>query len=166
MINRSLSFIEKHFDAKVPAAGNLSDPDRAILSAAEDAMTRIASALEDFQVRRAVNELMDLARSGNKYFNDAAPWGSLKTDRARCASTLNTTLQLQAALAVLMEPFLPFSAEKLWKMLDAPGSHRDQKWFDVPKLRLPDHHPLGQREILFGKIEDAIVEEQIGQLGK
>lgn len=166
LINRSLSFIEKHFDAKVPAAGNLSDPDRAILSAAEDAMTRIASALEDFQVRRAANELMDLARSGNKYFNDAAPWSSLKTDRARCASTLNTTLQLQAALAVLMEPFLPFSAEKLWKMLNAPGSHRDQKWFEVPKLRLPDHHPLGQREILFGKIEDAVVEEQIGKLGK
>ena len=109
---------------------------------------------------------MDLARSGNKYFNDEAPWHSLKTDRARCASTLNTTLQLQAALAVLMEPFLPFSAEKLWKMLNAPASHRDQKWFEIPNLRLPDNHPLGKREILFEKIEDEIIEEQIGKLGK
>ena len=166
LINRSLSFIEKHFEARVPPAGNLSDADRAILAAIGAATDKIAAALEDFQVRKAVGELMDLARTGNKYFNDEAPWSSLKTDRARCAATLNTTLQLQAALAVLMEPFLPFSAEKLWRMLNAPGSHRDHRWFDVPNLRLADNHPLGKREILFNKIEDPIIEEQIAKLGK
>ena len=165
LINRSLSFIEKHFEAKVPPAGELADADRAILAAIGKPPTASARALEDFQVRRAIGELMDLARAGNKYFNDAAPWARIKTDRARCASTLNTTLQLQAALAVLMEPFLPFSAEKLWRMLNAPGSHRDQRWYDVPDFRLPDNHPLGKREILFGKIEDAIIEAQIAKLG-
>jgi methionyl-tRNA synthetase len=166
LINRCLSFVEKHFDARVPAAGNLSDADRRVLSAVEDATKRIGAALDEFQVRRAVGELMDLARVGNKYFNDEAPWTSLKTDRTRCAATLNTTIQLQAALAVLMGPFLPFSAEKLWRMLNAPGSHYNQHWDDVPKLRLPDNHPLGKREILFSKIEDSIIEEQIAKLGK
>lgn len=165
-INRSLSFIEKNFEAKVPPAGNLSEADRAVLSAIGVAADRIAAALEDFQVRRAVGELMDLARTGNKYFNDEAPWSTLKTDRARCATTLNTAVQLQAALAVLMEPFLPFSAEKLWRMLNGPGSHRAQRWSDVRNLRLPDGHPLGKREILFSKIEDSVIEQQISRLGK
>lgn len=164
LINRCLSFVEKHFEAKVPPAGSLSDADCAILAAIGKATAGIGAALEEFQVRRAVTELMDLARVGNKYFNDAAPWASIKSDRARCASTINTTLQLQAALAVLMEPFLPFSAEKLWRMLNAPGSHRDQRWSDIPNLRLSDHHPLGKREILFAKIEDAIIEAQIAKL--
>ena len=166
LINRSLSFVEKHFDAQVPPAGELSGADRAILSSVSEATDKIGAALEDFQVRKAITELMDLARTGNKYFNDEAPWISIKTDRARCASTLNTTLQLQIALAVLMEPFLPFSAEKLWLMLNGPGSHRDQRWSGLPHLRLADNHPLGKREILFSKIEDGIIEEQVAKLGK
>jgi methionyl-tRNA synthetase len=166
LINRSLSFVEKHFEGKIPPAGELADADRAILSAIGEATNRIGLALDDFQVRRAIGELMDLARSGNKYFNDEAPWSSIKTDRARCATTLNTTVQLQAALSILMEPFLPFSAEKLWRMLNAPGSHRNQQWADVPEFRLPDHHSLGKREILFAKIEDEIIEAQIAKLGQ
>jgi methionyl-tRNA synthetase len=164
LVNRSLTFIEKNFEAKTPPAGSLTEADKAIFAAIAESTKRIGAALDDFQVRRAVMELMDLARAGNKYFNDSAPWSSIKSDRARCASTLNTTLQLQLALAVLMEPFLPFSAEKLWKMLNAPGCHRDQRWHEIPALRLPDSHPLGKREILFGKIEDGIIEAQISKL--
>jgi methionyl-tRNA synthetase len=164
LINRSLSFVEKHFEAKVPPVGTLSDADCAILAAVADATGRIGAALEEFQVRRAVTELMDLARSGNKYFNDSAPWASVKSDRARCATTLNTTLQLQVALAVLMEPFLPFSAEKLWQMLNVPGSHRNQRWRDIPNLRLSEQQPLGKRQILFEKIEDSLIEAQIARL--
>ncbi len=165
LINRSLSFIEKNFEAKVPAAGSLNGGDRAMLTAAGDAVDRIGSALEQFQVRRAVSEFMDLARAGNKYFNDSAPWRYIKSDPSRCASTLHVTIQLLATLAVLMEPFLPFSAEKLWRMLNGPGSHRQQRWDDVKKLRLPEEHPLGEREILFQKIEDGTIEAQIAKLG-
>jgi methionyl-tRNA synthetase len=164
LVNRSLAFIEKNFEAKTPPAGSLNEADKAILATIAESTKRVGAAIEDFQVRRAVTEFMDLARAGNKYFNDAAPWSSIKTDRARCASTLNTTLQLQLALAVLMEPFLPFSAEKLWKMLNAPGAHRNQRWHEIPNLRLPDNHPLGKREILFGKIEDSVIEAQINKL--
>jgi len=164
LVNRSLSFVEKNFGSRVPPAGFLTDADRAVYVGIAEAVKRIAAALEEFQVRRAVSELMDLARLGNKYFNDAAPWSSIKSDRERCATTLNTIIQLQAALAVLMDPFLPFSAEKLWRMLNGPGSHRDQRWYDVAQIRLPDHHPLGKREILFEKIDDAIIENQVAKL--
>jgi len=164
LINRSLAFVEKHFEAKVPAAGELSGEDRAILGAAEQATREIGASLEDFQVRAAVGQLMDLARKGNKYFNDTAPWTTLKTDRSRCGTTLNTTLQLEAALAVLMEPFLPFSAERLWNMLNLPGSVHDRLWYETPKLRLEEYHPLGKKEILFQKIEDPIIEAQIAKL--
>jgi methionyl-tRNA synthetase len=164
LINRSLSFVEKQFGGRVPPAGELGPADQAVLDAIAAAASAIGAALDSFQVRRAVGELMDLARLGNKYFNDSAPWATAKTDRARCATTLNTTLQLELALAALMEPVLPFSAEKLWKMLNAPGSVREQRWGGIPELRLPEGHPLGARDILFRKIEDDIIEAQIARL--
>jgi methionyl-tRNA synthetase len=164
LINRSLSFAEKNFKGKVPRAGKISGMDQEILDAIGRTADRIAEALEDFQVRRALAELMDLARIGNKYFNDSAPWTSIKKDPERCATTLNTILQVLTALAVLMEPFLPFSAEKLWRMLNAPGSHCDQRWHSIANFRLPDDHPLGKREILYNKIEDSVIEEQIAKL--
>lgn len=164
LVNRSLSFIEKHFDAKVPPAQDLSNADQEVLASISTSAAKIGALLDDFQVRRAAIEIMNLARAGNKYFNDSAPWTTLKLDPACCAATLNTTVQLGLALAVLMDPFMPFSAEKLWKMLNAPGAHHDQRWHDIPKLRLPAHHPLGTRDILFPKIEDDVIESQIAKL--
>jgi methionyl-tRNA synthetase len=164
LVNRSLSFVEKHFSGKVPPAGPLSGDDHVMLATIGQAAAAIGEALDQFQVRRALGLLMDLARAGNKYFNDSAPWSSIKTDRVRCAATLNTTLQLAAALAVLMEPFLPFSAARLWKMLNAPGSHRDQRWERISAFRLPDGYPLGEREILFKKIEDDVITAQVETL--
>ncbi len=164
LVNRSLSFIEKHFEAKVPQAPELTRADNEVLASIAAYVANIGALLEDFQVRRAASELMNLARLGNKYFNDAAPWTTLKQDRARCAATLHTTIQLELALAVLMDPFMPFSAAKLWKMLNAPGSHQDQRWQDIPNLRLPAGHPLGVRDILFRKIEDEIIEAQVAKL--
>ncbi len=164
LVNRSLAFVERHFDAKVPYLKETSEFDRAMLARLKEATASIGSLLDGFHVRRAVEELMDLARVGNKYFNDAAPWSSLKTDRDRCAATLNTTIQLEAALAVLMEPFLPFTAERLWAMLNGPGSHRDQRWGEIAGIRMPDGHPLGKREVLFHKIEDLAIEAQVQKL--
>ncbi len=164
LVNRSLSFIDRHFGGIVPPAGDLAPTDRALLAEIEVATTRIGDSLEQFQARKAAADLMELARAGNRYFNDAAPWSTIKTDKARCSATLFAIVQLEAALAVLMEPILPFSAERLWKMLNGPGSHRDQCWNDVPKLRLPAGHALGVREILFSKIEDSAIEAQIAKL--
>jgi methionyl-tRNA synthetase len=164
LVNRSLAFVEKHFDSRVPPAPVLSSADQEVLAAVDAAVTTVGGLLDDFQVRRAIGEMMNLARTGNKYFNDSAPWTTLKQNRARCEATLNTTLQLELALAVLMDPFMPFSAAKLWKMLNAPGSCHEQRWQEIPKLRLPEGRPLGVKEILFRKIEDEVIEAQIARL--
>ena len=161
LVNRTLSFVERQFEGKVPPAAQLAPVDAAVLAETAAAAQRVGKSLDEFQVRRAVGELMDLARAGNKYFNDAAPWASAKTDPARCGATLNTALQLQAALSLLMEPFLPFSAAKLRRMLNTPDNRR---WDEAATLRLPDGHPLGTREILFQKIEDPVIDAQIARL--
>ena len=166
LINRCLSFVEKNFENKVPPAGSLADVDRETLGAIEKAAKTIGGALDEFQLRRAVGELMDLARTGNRYFNDAAPWAAMKTDRTRAATILNTTIQLEAALSLLMEPFLPYSAEKLRKMLNIPEDPAIKRWNDIAGFRLADNHQLGKREILFSKIEDSVIDEQIARLGK
>jgi methionyl-tRNA synthetase len=165
LVNRCLSFIEKHFEARVPPAGTLQPADRELLDAVGRAPAAIGAALDQFQVRRAVTELMDLARAGNKYFNDAAPWAELKKDRERCATILNTTLQLQLALSALMEPFMPQSAEKLRLMLGRPASLVGEPWGGIGGRTLADGQPLGPREILFHKIEDPIIAEQAAKLG-
>ena len=164
LINRCLSFVEKNYENMVPPAGILTDADREALGAIEKTVASIGGALDEFQLRRAVGELMDLARTGNKYFNDAAPWAAMKTDRARAATILNTTIQLEAALSFLMEPFLPHSAEKLRKMLNIPEDPGIKNWSRIAEFRLADNHPLGKREILFSKIEDSVIEEQIARL--
>jgi methionyl-tRNA synthetase len=164
LVNRSLSFVEKHFEAKVPEPAELTDGDKALLAEIEKAAAKISSSLSEFQVRRAAGELMDLARAGNKYINDEAPWSSLKKDRARCATTLNMIIQLEAALAVLMVPIMPFSAAKLWGMLNLPGCVHEQKWQEIGQFRLAAGHPLGARQILFTKIEDVVIAAQIEKL--
>ena len=161
LVNRTLSFVERQFEGKVPPAAQLSPVDAAVLAETAAAAQRVGKSLDEFQVRRAVGELMDLARAGNKYFNDVAPWASAKTDPARCAATLNTALQLQAALSLLMEPFLPFSAAKLRRMLNTPDHRR---WDEAATMRLPDGQTLGPREILFQKIEDPVIDAQIARL--
>jgi methionyl-tRNA synthetase len=165
LINRCLSFVEKNFENRVPPAGALTDADRETLDAIEKAAISIGGALDGFQVRRGVGELMDLARIGNKYFNDAAPWTAMKTDRARAAAILNTTIQLEAALSILMEPFIPHSAGQLRKMLNIPEDSV-KHWSGIAGFRLADNHTLGKREILFSKIEDSVIDEQIARLGK
>jgi methionyl-tRNA synthetase len=164
LVNRSLSFLEKHFDARVPEAPVLTAADQAVLEAIRTSVATIGALLEEFQVRRAVSELMNLARTGNKYLNDSAPWTTLKLDRARCAATLNTILQLELALAALMDPFMPFSAARLREMLNAQDSIPGQRWHDIPLLRLPAGHKLGARDILFRKIEDDVIEAQVAKL--
>ncbi len=164
LVNRCLSFVEKQFEGKVPAAPALSEEDREILAAIGKAADGIGNCLEDFQVRRSTQELMNLARIGNRYFNDSAPWATAKSDRVRCAATLNTTLQLITALSVLMEPVMPFSAEKLRRMLNVPCCQRDLRWEQIAGLRLEAGRPLGTREILFSKIEDDAIQAQLAKL--
>ena len=104
---------------------------------------------------------MNLARAGNKYFNDSEPWNTVKKDKDKCGTTINICLQTIYTLAELFEPVLPFSSEKVFKMLDA----KPTGWDKCGEKNLPSGHKLNEAEILFPQIEDSMIDEQIKNLG-
>ena len=165
-INRTLTFVRKNFDNRVPPRGALNPDDRRILEQIAAWPQKVGQELETFEIRKANRAFMDLARAANKYFNDAEPWRTLREDRGRCETTLNLSLQLCKALAVLMSPFLPFSAQKAWNMLNLEGEVEKQSWDESGKTDLPAGHELGKPKILFKKIDDAVIEKEVEKLEK
>ena len=160
-VNRSLVLAGKYFAGKVPSAGELTDYDKEILAEIPAIRERLEEALETYKFREALKEALNLARLGNKYLADTEPWKLAKTDMPRVATVLNISLQICAHCAVVFEPFLPFSASKLRRMLNI----RPLSW-ETPASNelLPAEHRLGEVELLFEKIEDEIIERQIAKL--
>jgi methionyl-tRNA synthetase len=158
-VNRALQLTKKYFDGVVPAAGELNDYDRETLKEFADVKEEVEKLLDVFKFRDAQKEAMNLARIGNKYLADTEPWKLAKTDMPRVATILNISLQLVANLAIAFEPFLPFSSEKLRKMLNMDS-------FDWAELGhtdlLPAGHQLATPELLFEKIEDDVIQAQVG----
>jgi methionyl-tRNA synthetase len=160
-VNRALVLTQKYFGNRVPARGALTEADRQALDDLKNAPTAVAQAIEAFRFREAMAACMDLARTGNKYLADTEPWKAAKTDLARTGAILNVALQIAANLAIVCEPFLPFSAQKLRTML-ALGP---QPWKQAGSADLlPAGYALGEPALLFEKLEDEIIEKQIQKL--
>ena len=123
---------------------------------------RISVFFEKYRIKDGVNEMMNLARDGNKYFNDSEPWVTVKSNKEKCGTTLNICLQAIYTLAELFSPVLPFSSEKLFKILNS----NQVEWSESGKSFLKEGHQINAAEILFPKIEDEVIEEQISKLGK
>jgi len=172
-VNRALTFAQREFDNKVPALSAPSGADKAALAELSEFPVQIAAAYEQFRFREAVHLTMNVARLGNKFFNDRAPWVTRKTDRTQCANTIHVSLQICAALAVLMDPVLPFSADKLRNMLGMKGirssmpddnSGSEIGWTESASSLLSAGHTLGRKEILFHKVSDDMIQIQIEKL--
>ncbi len=116
-VNRAVVLTHKYFDGKVPAAGELQEIDKAALAEIPALKASLEKNIENYHFREALKDAMSIARVGNKYISDTEPWKVAKTDMARCATILNVSLQICADLAIAFEPFTPFAAEKLRKML-------------------------------------------------
>lgn len=160
-VNRALVLTQKYFDHKVPAAGVLTDYDRDTIADAQKVKEAVEQLLETYHFREAQKEAMNLARIGNKYLADAEPWKTAKTDMERTATILNIALQITANLSIVFEPFLPFSTIKLRTFLQAEGLQWSQLGaFDL----LTEGHMLGKAELLFEKIEDEVIEQQVQKL--
>jgi methionyl-tRNA synthetase len=136
-----------------------------MLSAASRMANTAGEHFEHYRFREGVIEVMNLARAANKYFNDAAPWKTATTDRERCETTIHVCVQLVRSLAILMAPVTPSSSERIWKMLNLPESVNDEPWDKAAQPVVPAGHALGTPEILFVKIEDAIIEHELKNLG-
>ena len=173
-VNRTLTFAARFFDGAVPAFADPSDADREVLEQLAAFPERIGGAYDQFRFREAVFETMNLARLGNKYFNDTEPWHTRTSDPQACANTVHVCLQLCAALAILMEPVLPFTAARLREMLalegvrpSTPGGEAGGLgWSDAGRPLLDAGHALGTSDILFTKIDDDVIEAQTDKLGQ
>ncbi|HOO95298.1 MAG TPA: methionine--tRNA ligase [Proteiniphilum sp.] len=160
-VNRALVLTQKYFDNKVPAAGELTEYDRETIAAAAKVKDEVEKLLETYHFRDAQREAMNLARIGNKYLADCEPWKTAKNDMERTATILHIALQITANLSIVCEPFLPFSAERLRTFLQTEKLPWEQLGrFDL----LPEGHQLGKAELLFEKIEDETIEQQVQKL--
>ena len=160
-VNRAVVLTQKNFDSKVPAQGELTDFDRQTLETLATMPAKIGEAIEHYRFREALTFVMDMARLGNKYLADTEAWKVIKTDVERTGTILNIGLQIAASLAIVCEPFLPFTAAKLSKGLNLS----DLSWKDAGASDLlATGSPIEALGLLFEKIEDATVQAQIQKL--
>ena len=162
-VNRALVLTGKYFGGKVPACGELTDYDKTTLADFCNIKTQLEELLNNFRFRDAQKEAMNLARIGNKYLADTEPWKLAKTDMERTGTILNLALQIAANLSIAFEPFLPFSSEKLRRMLNI--DHAD--WSQLGRTDLLEEgHALGEVSLLFDKIEDDAIQAQLDRLAR
>jgi methionyl-tRNA synthetase len=155
-INRTLTFVHKHFDGKVPARHELLPIDNEMLQTVEGFPQKVSDLFETYKIRDGVLEIINLARAGNKYFNDSEPWKTVKSDRNKCSTTLNICLKTIFTLGELLSPVIPFSSEKIFTMLNTGIVN----WNESGKDNLKEGHQLNKPEILFTKIEDEVIAKQ------
>ncbi|WP_424653059.1 methionine--tRNA ligase [Capnocytophaga sputigena] len=162
-INRVAVLTQKYYEGAVPAAGEFNDIDTETLRQITELTEKIEQSLERYRFREAQQELMNMARLGNKYLADEEPWKLIKTDPERVKTVMYVALQIATALAVASEPFLPFTSEKLKRMLQLGAISWENLKTNATEL-LKAGHRIGTAELLFEKIEDAAIEKQLQRL--
>ncbi|WP_234462595.1 methionine--tRNA ligase [Adhaeribacter terrigena] len=160
-VNRALVLTHKYYEGKVPARNELTELDKLVLDEMSKFPALIAASIEQYRFKEALQEVMNLARLGNKYLAETEPWKLIKTDAARVQTILNIALQICGSLTIVMEPFLPTSAKALADMLNIHLG----KWEEAGAAEyiLPNH-PIGEAKLLFEKVEDETVDKQVQKL--
>jgi len=163
-INRVVVLTNKYYEGVIPQPNEFSQVDEATLTEMRAYPAVIASSVERYRFREALSELMNLARLGNKYLADEEPWKVIKEDPARVQTQMYVALQIAAALAVLSEPFLPFTADKLKNMLNMNDTELGWSDINTRSVLIEAGHKIGQAELLFAKIEDDAIQQQVERL--
>ncbi|GAA4890658.1 methionine--tRNA ligase [Flaviramulus aquimarinus] len=165
-INRVAVLTNKYYEGIVPQPSDFLQVDNDALAAIKAYPDVIASSIERYRFREAGQELMNLARLGNKYLADAEPWKVIKVDEARTKTIMYVALQIASALATLSEPFLPFTSAKLKKIINITSSAVETSWNEVStkETLLPANHQIGKAELLFSKVEDETIQKQLDKL--
>lgn len=163
-INRTFTFIKKFFDGKIPEASDHDKLDKDLLNKLGETREAVGKLIDNFQFKESLKRTMDFCRFVNKYFNDKEPWNTRKSDPSKCATTLNICSQVAYSLAILINPVLPFSSQKIWNILNHTGKPEEAAWDNIGDIFLEAGHPIGSLDILFVKIEDPIIQEEIEKL--
>lgn len=160
-VNRALVLTKKYYDGIVPERGTLTDYDEATIEEIEKIKASLERNIELYHFREALKDAMNFARIGNKYLADTEPWKVVKTDPERVKTILNIALQITANTAIAIEPFMPFSAEKMLKMLAVEKF----SWEQMGSMELIEAgHAIGEAQLLFEKIEDDVIQAQLDKL--
>ena len=160
-VNRALVLTKKYYDGIVPERGTLTDYDEATIEEIEKIKASLERNIELYHFREALKDAMNFARIGNKYLADTEPWKVVKSDPERVKTILNIALQITANTAIAIEPFMPFSAEKMLKML----AQEKFGWEQMGSMELIEAgHAIGEAQLLFEKIEDDVIQAQLDKL--
>ena len=159
-IHRTLTFINRHFNNTVPKPSKFHEHDKRTLHSARKTVEKIAHALEEFKLQEALRHVISLSHLGNRYLNEKEPWKTIKTNPQSSANTLYVAAQIVKILAITLEPFTPFTAEKLWELLNLPGIVHEQAWDETEK-DLPPGHKINKAKPIFSKIKATEEELQI-----
>lgn len=160
-INRTLVLTHKFYNGVVPTANTYTKDDLIVLEELGKAPQKISAAIEQFKFREAISEWMNVARIGNKYLADTEPWKLIKTDEERVKTIINVALQISTNLAILCEPFLPFTSKKLFELLNL----NHLKWPSAKQTsNIAASHKINNEELLFAKVEDEQIQKQIDKL--
>ncbi|WP_396590875.1 methionine--tRNA ligase [Allomuricauda sp. R78024] len=165
-INRVAVLTHKYYDGVVPTPSEFSAIDKQTLEALKEFPNTLSNSLERYRFREASQELMNLARLGNKYLADEEPWKLIKTDEERVKTVMYVALQIATGLAILSEPFLPFTSNKLKNILNVTSSAVETSWDELraKETLLPFGHQINKSELLFRKVEDKEIEAQLAKL--
>ena len=165
-INRVLVLTQKYYEGRVPSPNDFTEVDKEIFIQIKELTEKIEQSLERYRFREAQQELMNIARLGNKYLADEEPWKLIKTDEQRVETIMYVALQIATALAIVSEPFLPFTSQKLKKMLRFDDMDILPTWENVfvSDSLIKSGHQIGTSQLLFEKIEDEVIQKQIDKL--
>jgi methionyl-tRNA synthetase len=159
-IHRTLTFINQHFNSAVPKPSKLDEHDKSTLESTRKRVKKIAQNLEEFKLQEALRHVIGLSHLGNRFLNEKEPWKTIKTNPQSAANTIYVAAQIVKNLAITLEPFTPFTAQKLWKLLNLPDIVHEQTWNETKK-DLPPGHKINKAKPLFSKIKSTEEELQI-----
>ena len=149
-VHRTLTFINRSFESKVPEPHGFDEKDEALKKEIEATPTKVNSLLDRFQLKVALAAIIELARTGNQYLSEREPWHLIKKDQTKTATTLYLAIQLVHTIGILISPFLPETAEQITKQLNL--DEESGKWWNAGKLNLKPGHKIGEAKPLFHKV--------------
>lgn len=158
---RTLSFVHKYFEGKVPEFNNPSEADIMTLKAIDEQVALVSKAYENYQFKEAISQSMQLARIGNKYVTDSEPWKTRKTNPEACANAVYVSVQISAALSYLFDPIMP---KKMASLRAKLGLSEKANWAEISKEMIAPKAVIADPEIMFKKIEDEIIDAQLAKL--
>lgn len=160
-IHRTLTFINSQFNGLIPQPEALNEDDQKILDALNEKVKAMEQEIEECRLQAAVNDMIGISRLGNQYLNEKEPWKLIKENKSKAANVIYVTAQIVKALAIVSTPFIPFTAEEIWKAINLPGKVHEQKWDEALKP-LPPNHRISKPKPLFQKVDKN--EEELDRL--